>query len=102
MTTLLNPFSLSLKKPPFMEVHSEPVYTKGDFRIYVYCGKHYVHTFKNIVIAERGAKNIDLLNNVQKDIKPKGEAALYHDYERPKAAMLDGIKAAKKLKFTIQ
>lgn len=100
--TLLNPYSVELKKHPFMEMRNEPVYRNGEYAIYHYTNQHFVHTFKNIVICERGAKNTDLIDRLVADIKPEGEAAIYHDYERPKAAMMQGIKAAKKLNFTIK
>ena len=102
MTTLLNPFSVRLEKPPFMKLDSAPIYTNGDFNIYRYSDKWYVHTFKNIVIAERCAPNKELFTNLTGDTKPTGEAAIYHDLERPKQANEDGIKAAKKLNFKIQ
>lgn len=101
MTTLLNPFSFSLKKHPFMEISSDPVYQAGDYSIYKYSKNHFVHTFKNIVIAERGAANIELINNLIADNKPTDEADFYHQYQSPKRAIEDGIKAAKKLNFTV-
>ena len=101
--TLLNPFSVSLKKYPFMEMNEgQIVYTNGDFKIYRHYQNHFVHTFKNIVICERGAANKELINNLVNDIKPTGEAALFHDYERPKGAIIDGMKAAKNLNFKIK
>lgn len=99
--TLLNPFSVSLKKHPFMEVNNL-IYQNGEYKIYRYAPNHYVHTFKNIVITERGKANKELINNLVTDTKPTGEAALYHDYERPKGAILEGIEAAKNLNFQIQ
>ena len=98
---LLNPFSVSLKKYPFMEVN-KLIYKRGDYSIYKYADKHFVHTFKNIVIGERVAANKELINNLLNDIKPIGEGILYHDYNRPKRAILKGIKAAKKLNFKIK
>lgn len=100
-TTLLNPYSVSLKKHPFMQVN-EPVFTNGDYRIYKYTNQHFVHTYKNIVICERCAANKDLLNDLLADKKPTGESDIYHNYERPKQAILEGVKAAKKLNFKIQ
>jgi len=100
-TTLINPFSVSLKKYPFMEVDN-PVYTNGDYRIYHYNYHHFVHTYKNIVISERGAANKDLLNDLIADKKPTGEADLYHNYERPKQAIRDAVKTAKRLEFDIK
>ena len=99
---LLNPFSVSLKKPPFMDINTEPVYKNGDYRIYKLYDKHFVHTFKNIVICERGAANKELINNIVNDTKPTGEADYYFLYERPKQAILEGIEAAKNLNFTIK
>ncbi|MES2382432.1 MAG: hypothetical protein V4538_15400 [Bacteroidota bacterium] len=99
--TVLNPFSVSLKKPPFMQVDTL-VYTNGEYRIYKYTNEHYVYTYKNIVFSERGGANKDFVNNLAADVKPTGEAALYHDYERPKQAIKDGVKAANKLKFQIK
>jgi hypothetical protein len=101
-TTLINPFSVSLDKYPFMEVATEPVYKNGDYKIYKAWNEHFIHTFKNIVIAQRCAANKDLINNLVTDKKPTGEAALYHDYERPKAAIKEGIEAAKTLNFQIK
>jgi hypothetical protein len=99
--TLLNPFSVSLDKYPFMQVDIKPVYNKSDYKIYKLSNNHYVHTFKNIVFAERTNANKELIENLINDIKPTGEAALYFDYERPKATIVVGIKAAKKLNFKI-
>jgi len=101
-TTLLNPFSVRLKKHPFMEMRGEPVYINGNYRIYHYGANHFVYTFKNIVITERGGKNIPLIDNLVKGIKPTGEAALYHDYDRLKVAINDGHNAAKRLEFEIK
>lgn len=99
--TLLNPFSIMLKKYPLMDVDSKPYYTNGDYRIYKNFDRSFIHTFKNIVIAERVGANKDLLNFVKNDIVPIGEAAKFHDYERPKDAMLLGLSEAKKLNFTV-
>ena len=100
--TLLNPFSVSLKKYPFIEVANQPIYKIGDYKVYKLYDKHYLYTFKNIIFGERCGFRPDLVLTLYKDIKPTGEAALYHDYERPKGAILEGIEAAKKLNFTIQ
>lgn len=99
---LLNPFSISLDKKPFMNVEGKPMFTNGDFRIYKYCDKYFIHTFKNIVIAERCAPNKQLLVNVKDKTKPVGEGAIFNEYERPIAAMMQGIEEAKKLNFTIK
>lgn len=100
-TTLINPFSVNLDKYPFMKV-DKLIYQNGDYKIYKYTSNHFVHTFKNIVFAERVAANEELINNLINDIKPTKEASLYHDYQRPKKAIMDGIEAAKKLNFKIQ
>ena len=101
-TVLLNPYSIRLEKHPLMNVDGKPVHVHGDFRVYKYCKKWFIHTFKNIVIAERCAVNKELLTNLTGETKPTGEASIYHDYERPMAAMREGIEAANKLHFSIQ
>jgi len=101
ITTLLNPFSIRLEKDPFMKVESKPIHVNGDFRIYKYCARWYIHTFKNIVIAERCAANKEVLTNLMETTKPTGEASIYHDFERPRSAMMEGIKEAKKRNFKI-
>lgn len=85
-----------------MNIQSGPVYTDGDFRVYRYTEKHFVHTFKNIVVCERGAINKRILSNLKNDVRPMDEGGRYHHYERPKQAMKEGIEAATKLKFIIQ
>lgn len=98
---LLNPFSISLEKPPFMEVKSNPVFAQGDYKVYKYYDRHYIHTYKNIVIGERCAVNKDLINNLVNDTQPENETQLYFDYQRGKWAKEQGIEAAKKLNFKI-
>lgn len=100
-TQLLNPFSISLDKNSFMTVEAKPIFINGDFRIYKYCDKYFIHTFKNIVIAERCAPNKVMLSNIKDKIKPVGSEK-FHEYERPIEAMLQGIEEAKKLNFTIK
>lgn len=100
MTTLSNPFSASLKKHPFIDMQKEPLYKNGDFKIYKYFDRHYVHTYKNIVIAERCAPNTDLIHNLIFDKQIKGKN--YFDFERCKEAISQGIEAAKNLNFIIQ
>lgn len=85
-----------------MEVNGDsPIYTNGDYRIFRWSNQHYLHTFKNIIIAQRVGANKALINDLVNDIKPTNESDYYHNYDRPKAAIQDGIKAAKKLHFTI-
>lgn len=101
MITLLNPFSVSLKKPPFMEMRNPPVHTNGDYKIYKYFDRHYVHTFKNIVITELGAANTELIKNIATQTEPGKDTQLYFKYTRCLEAIQDGIEAAKKLNFKI-
>ena len=101
-SVLLNPYSIRLEKHPLMNVYGNPVHVHGDFRVYKYCEKWFIHTFKNIVLAERCAVNKELLTTLTGETKPTGEASIYNDYERPMAATKEGIKAAKKLHFFIQ
>lgn len=102
MIILLNPFSIRLEKSPYMQPESKLVFIDGDFRVYKYSNNHYLHTFKNIIITELGAINKDVINNVKNDIiPPLGDGKRYHQYERPREAMLFGIEQAKKLNFEI-
>jgi len=99
---LLNPYSHILKKYPLIITSTDQeAFSDGDFKIYRHFDKHFLHTFKNIVIAERGGINKKLIENVKNDIKPIDEAEFYHDYERPKDAMLKGIQIAEILNFKI-
>jgi len=98
--TLINPFSVALSKHPFMEAKSNPVYSNGDYRIFKHVDKHYLHTYKNIIIAERSGINKEMIDNLAANTPPL-EGSLYHDFERPKQTILEGIAAAKKLDFQI-
>lgn len=100
--TVLNPFSVSLDKYPFMQIEGKPVFVNGDYKVYKYSREHYVHTYKNIVFAERCAPNKDMINNLITDHKPQAEVQAYFDYERAKEAIAEGMEAAKKLNFIIQ
>lgn len=100
-TKLLNPFSVSLKKSPFMEVVTGPIYTNGDFKIYKYFDGYFIHTFKNIVIGERCGANKEMIDSLATNTKPTGKAKRYFDYERAKAAMIEGLEAAKGLNFKV-
>lgn len=97
--TLINPFSLSLGKNPFMEAKSNPVYSNGDYRIFKHVDRHYLYTFKNIIISERSGINKEMIDNLAANTPPADR--LYHDFERPKEAILEGIAAAEKLDFKI-
>lgn len=101
-TTLLNPFSISLNKPPYMEVNTLPCYEIGEFKVYKRSNDYYIHTFKNIVIGERCGINKELLNNLHTDTIPEGKSNSYFNYHRAKEAMLQGIEEAKKLNFPIK
>lgn len=100
-TILLNPFSIKLEKHPFEKVCSDPCYVDGDYRIYKKSKDHYLHCYKNIIICERCGINKQLLSNVKNDIIPSDKAKVFHDYERPREAMLFGISEAKRLNFEI-
>ena len=50
MTTLLNPFSYQLKKQATQTINSKSVYSNGDYSVYKYVDKHFIYTYKNIVI----------------------------------------------------
>lgn len=100
-TTVLNPFSISLKKDPFMNVDTL-VYEEGDFKIYHYSKDHFIHTFKNIVIAERVKPNKTIFTNIKGETQPAGISDIYHQLERPEWAKDEGIKEAKRLNFQIK
>jgi len=100
-TTLLNPFSHSLGKNPLMKINVKPVFTNGDYKIYKYFDRYFIHTFKNIVISERCGINKDLINGLKNNIKPIGEASIYHDFERPLWAKNEGLKIAGQINFTV-
>jgi len=100
---LLNPFSIRLEKPSFNNVNeSSLVFSDGDFKVYKFSHEWYIHTFKNIVIAERCKINKGIFAALKGELKPTNEADLYFLYERPLSAMNEGIKHAKKLNFSIQ
>lgn len=100
-TTLLNPFSILLNGWPFQDVTADPCYVDGDYKIYKKCKDYYLHCYKNIIIAERGCVNKQLLSNVKNKANPSDKAKSFHDYERPMAAMSFGISEAKRLNFEI-
>lgn len=103
MIKLLNPFSVSLQKPnPYMEVNSEPVYKYGDYLIYKYAERHYLHTWKNLIIGERCAANKELIQNLDNLAKPKNKTREYFDYTRCLEALQEAKQAAQKLNFQIQ
>lgn len=101
-TILLNPFSYELEKHPFKEIDCEPCYINGEFRIYKLFDKHYLHTFKNIIFAERCGKNTELINNIINDIEPEDKARKYFDFIRGKEAIKSGFEYAKKLNFQVK
>jgi len=85
-----------------MEMRTEPVYQNGDFKIYKYLDRYFVHTFKNIVIGERCGANKEMIDSLASDIKPTEPAKTYLEYERAKRAIIEGQQAAKELNFKIQ
>lgn len=103
-TILLNPFSVQLSKHPFMDIKSKPMYIDGNFKIYKYYDRHYIHTYKNIVVTELGAPNREILTQLKNKVAPidSPENSDLFSYNRCVEAMELGIKEAKKLNFTIQ
>ena len=98
---LLNPFSVELRKEPFMEIKSNPIYSNGEYHIYKYVDKHYLHAYKNIIIAERSGIDKELLNNLATNTMPAFETTAYFGYNRAKLAIEQGLEASKKLDFKI-
>lgn len=98
---LLNPFSIQLKKPGIEYISTPPVLISGDYRVYKKFDKHFLHTFKNIIIAERCSINEKIFSNLRGQTKPSGAAELYFDYESPLAALKEGEEVAKKIRFLV-
>ena len=95
--TLLNPFSVELQKPNYTtSINSNPVYQNGDYFIYKYVDKHFFHTYKNIIIAERCGVNMDLIDEMAHNSDSND-----FDINRAKEFKSKGIEAAKKLNFEV-
>lgn len=101
MKRLLNAHSVKLEKNPFMDIEVKPVYENGEFAIYKLYDKHYLHTFGNIVFAERCAPNIEMIENIINDNVPAERGDKYHQYAWPKETIAFGIEYAKKINFPI-
>jgi hypothetical protein len=100
-TTLLNPYSVALKKEPFLTINSGPVYVDGDYRIYKFVDKHYIYTFKNIVATERCGLNKDIISHLKGDTKPKINTTEYYHNKRSLEAIAEGVEYAKMLNFKV-
>ena len=100
-TTLLNPFSVRLKKEPYMKINTAPVYVDGDYKIYKFVDKHYIYTFKNIVATERCGLNKDIISHLKGDTKPKRYSTEYYHNKRVLVALKEGIEYAKANGFKI-
>ena len=102
MTTLLNPFSYQLKKQATQTINSKSVYSNGDYSVYKYVDKHFIYTYKNIVIAERCGLDKTIVDNLANDTYTGKSEQKYMNFDRPKEAIEIGINAAKELGFTIK
>lgn len=102
MITLLNPFSFQLKKQPTQTINSKAVYSKGEFSVYKYVEKHFIYTFKNIVIAERCGLDKTIVDDLVNDSYTGEPNKKYLNFDRPKETIKIGIDAAKELRFTIE
>jgi len=100
-TTLLNPFSVRLKKEPYMKINTAPVYVDGDYKIYKFVDKHYIYTFKNIVATERCGLNKDIISHLKGDTKPKKDTTEYYHNKRSLEAIAEGVEYAKMLNFKV-
>lgn len=100
---VINPFSISLAKYPIQELQdSDLVFQDGDFRVFRKYSDYFVHTFKNVVIAERCAINKAIFSALKGELVPKDEAIKYFEFDRPKWAINEAIKNANRFKFLIQ
>ena len=102
MTTLFNTFSFQLKKEAKQIINSNPVYSNGEYSIYKFCDKHYLYTYKNIIIAERCGLDKTMVDELVNDRYTGEHSKKYYNFDRPKQAIEIGINAAKELRFTIE
>lgn len=101
MIQLLNPYSYNLKKNPLFEIDREPICKYGLYSIYKLYPDHFVYTYKNIVIMERTGENEKMLWDLTTDTIPENTARAYHDFDRPKEAIKNGLEIAKKIGFKV-
>lgn len=102
MKTLFNPFNFLLKKQATQKINSKPVYINGEFSVYKYVKNHFIYTFKNVVIAERGGLDKKMIDDLKNDTYTGELNKKYSNFVRPKEAIKTGIDAAKELGFTIE
>lgn len=102
MKKLFNPFSLELKKQPVQTISSKPIYSNGDYHIYKYVEKHYIYTYKNIVIAERVGMDRQIIDDLVNEKFTGVSEKQWSNYVRPNEAKAKGIEAAKDLKFVVE
>lgn len=102
MKTLFNPFNFLLKKQATQKIDSKPVYTNGEFAVYKYAENHFIYTFKNVVIAERGYLIKEMIDDLANDSYTGEPRQKYSNFFRPKETLKIGIDAAKELRFTIE
>ena len=67
----------------------QPVFTLGEFRIFN-TGRSYIHTYKNIAIAELVGCNKELVKQIHDDERPVGKYNSSHFlFDRAKNAMTE-------------
>ena len=75
--------------------NGEPVYVDGDYVIYKKRDKHYLHCYKNIIFAERCGANEQMMVDIKNDTF-SGNGNQYHNFDRPKEYLKNGIEWSKK------
>ena len=66
---ILNTWTSDNTKVNYFE-ETNPIYTKGNYRIFKQTNKCYLHTFKNVAISQLGAANKEHINNLLEDTRP--------------------------------
>ena len=95
---LFNPFSHSLNidnrnyhyNPIETKFNTDAVYSDGDFAIYEKREKHYLHCYKHVIFAELCGINEQLITDIKNDLFC-GDGNQYHNFDRPKQALADGL-----------
>ena len=103
MLKLFNPFSLELKKDPIENLHylsienNDAVYIDGDYRVFKKADKWYLHCYKHVIFAERCGINKQMIDDIKNDkFSGNGDGEKYHQFDRPKQAIADGLEWSKK------
>lgn len=98
MVKVLNPFSVSLKTYPFMELSGKPVFVHplySNYTIWKYSENHFVSCYYNIVVHETTGAPIKIISDFAEGKMPKDDVRKYFDWERIADAIENGKKYLK-------